>query len=266
MKIFVVNLKSSVERRKIMEKQLDDLGLPFEILEAVNGKTLGEEEIMKHYDGNYYSRKPDYFTPGMAGCTISHYNLYKKIVEEDIEVALILEDDMQLSKDLPDVLKKLEGEIREDEIIMLFYQSYEAINLSSASAQSATGCYNLMQVINLNRLRSTGAYIVSKKTAKKMAESLLPFCSFPDDWKSFYDRKIINGVRVVYPFLLSNTYEPTTISPNKKGGAFLQNLIMLVEEFKIPPLYQLLKMRRKRNILKSQQCFILNESPVDYRK
>lgn len=264
-KIFVINLKTSLARRKIMEKQLEKLGLPFEIFDAVKGSELSEEEILSYYCEEYYNARPKWFTPGAAGCTLSHYFLYKKIVEEKIEVALILEDDMELGKDLPAVIDKIGQQLRDDEVIMLFYQSYQPINLSGPTAQPISEKYSLYQVADLNRLRSTGAYMINYEGAKRMTERLLPFSSFPDDWESFYDRKILNGVRVLYPFILENTYEPTTISPNKKGGQFFNTLVRFVEARKIFPFYQLLKWRRKTNIIKSRRCFIINESPTDYR-
>ncbi len=266
MKIFVINLKTSLQRRKIMERQLNKLKLPFEFFDAVQGSALTQEEVMAYYDKDFYNTRPGYFTPGMAGCTLSHYFLYKKIVEENIKIALILEDDMQLNKDLPGMLEKLSAQIRNDEVIMLFYQSYFAINLCGPTASSLNNKYNLFQVADTKGLRSTGGYLITYEAAKSMAEKLLPFCAFPDDWKSFYDRKILNGVRVLYPFLLENTYQPTTISPNTKGGSIVKKIVPFVEAKKIFPVYQLLKWRRKIKIAQTRRCFIINELPVDFRE
>lgn len=266
MRIFVVNMKTSVKRRKMMEQQLNKLGLPFEVFEAVQGNSLSEQEIMSYYDSDFYASRPGYFTPGMAGCTISHYLLYKKIVEEKIETSLILEDDMELGNDLPVLLAKLASEIKSDEVIMLFYQSYFPITLSHSSAIPLNSKFNLYQVTATRGLRSTGGYIIHYEAAKSMLDQLVPFCAFPDDWKSFYDRKILNGIRLVYPFLMENTYEPTTISPNIKGGSLVKKLLPFVEKNKIFPLYQLLKWRRKIKIAQTRQCVITNELPVDLRK
>ena len=266
MRIFVINMKTSVKRRKIMEEQLKNLGLDFEIFEAVRGDSLSEEEIMSYYDKEFYASRPGYFTAGMAGCTISHFLLYKKIVEEKIETCLILEDDMQVGKDLPVLIDRLAEEIKRDEVIMLFYQSYLPIKLSKSPTIALNHKFNLYQVTETIGLRSTGGYIIHYEAAKSMLEKLVPFRAFPDDWKSFFDRKILNGVRVVYPFLMENTYEPTTISPNIKGGMFVRKLLPFLEQKKIFPLYQLLKWRRKIKIAQTRQCVICNEQPVDLRK
>lgn len=47
MKIFVINLARSPERRASMEQQLSRLNLEYEIVEAVDGSQLSYTDIMK---------------------------------------------------------------------------------------------------------------------------------------------------------------------------------------------------------------------------
>ncbi len=266
MKIFVISLKTSLRRRKRMESQLNKLGLSFEILEAVQGSALTENETLSWYDETFYKNRPSYHTSGMVGCTLSHYFVYKRIVEQKIDKALILEDDMVLNKNLPSLLTEISKKIRNDEVILLFYQSYFPINLCRSSAQSVKGEFSLYQVNDLKGLRSTAAYIITYEAANRMMNGYLPISFFPDDWKKFYDKELLNGVRIIYPFILTNTYEPTTISPNLKGGKFAKSFLLMIEKHKVFPLYQTLKYRRKINTAKSRRCFIVNEQPIDFRK
>ena len=46
-------------------------------------------------------------TPNEIGCYLSHFRLYEKIVEENIDRAVILEDDVDVSADFPSVLRAL---------------------------------------------------------------------------------------------------------------------------------------------------------------
>ncbi|MGN6267673.1 MAG: glycosyltransferase family 25 protein [Ginsengibacter sp.] len=266
MKIFVINMKSSVRRRKIMERQLNRLGLPFEIFEAVQGDALTEQETLSWYEKDFYNNRPSYHTNGMVGCTLTHYLIYKKITEQKIARALILEDDMILGKTFPSLLNEISKKIRNDEVIMLFYQSYFPINLCKSSQQNVQGEFSLYQVNNLKGLRSTAAYIITYEAAKSMMDGYLPISFFPDDWKKFFDKKLLNGVRLIYPFIVTNAYEPTTISPNLKGGKLMKYFLSMVEKLKIFPIYQALKYRRKMNTKKSRQCFLINEPSVDFRE
>ena len=258
-KIFVINLKSSIERRKMMESQLNKLNLSFEIFDAIHGASLTKEEIMDLYDLDYYNSRPAYYSLGMVGCTLTHYYIYKKIVEDKILNAFILEDDMALNIDLPEILNKLPDEIKKDEAIMLFYQSYSPIKLSKDSAVPLAGQYKLYQVADLNGLISTAAYFISYEAAQAMLNKILPISNVPDDWKKFYDRNMLNGVRVVYPFLLDNTYQKTTINPTTKGGLLFQKVLSFVEDYKVFPIYHLLKRRRKKNTARTRCCFIVDE-------
>jgi hypothetical protein len=77
---------------------------------------------------------------------------------------------------------------------------------------------------------------------------------------------MVNGVRVVYPFLLHNTYQKTTINPNVKGGYLFQKLLIFIEKTKAFPFYYLIKRRRKLNTAKTRQCYLINEFAIDFRE
>ncbi len=93
-KIYVINLKTSTQRRMAMEEQIKGLQADSEIIEAVDGTSLSKEKIEKYFDIEFFNNRKSYYSLGMVGCTLSHYLLYKKIVKEKIPFALILEDDM----------------------------------------------------------------------------------------------------------------------------------------------------------------------------
>ena len=95
MRCFVINLKSEVKRLDNMASQLDEMGIVFERFEAISGASLNEEEKAKVYDSNFVLKKywkP--FTDGELWCALSHFAIYKKIVAENIDICLILEDDI----------------------------------------------------------------------------------------------------------------------------------------------------------------------------
>lgn len=91
-KIFVINLKRDVEKKKNMKSLLENLN--YEIIEAVDGKTLNNNDFIIN---------KNFFTPydkstlklGEVGCSLSHLKIWKKIVNENLDKAIILEDDIQ---------------------------------------------------------------------------------------------------------------------------------------------------------------------------
>uniref|UniRef100_A0A336MPN9 CSON004334 protein n=1 Tax=Culicoides sonorensis TaxID=179676 RepID=A0A336MPN9_CULSO len=98
-KIFMINLVRRVERRQKMEKNFDLLGLDVEHFAAVDGQTMNEEwikqqgiEFMPGFVDPYHARPMTY---GEIGCFMSHYYLWKKMLDEKLDLVLILEDDVK---------------------------------------------------------------------------------------------------------------------------------------------------------------------------
>ena len=89
MKIFVINLKRSIDRKHNFQKNWQFASKYIEIIEAVDGNNLSDKELSK-IAPNYQSLN---VTKGEIGCALSHLAIYKKIVNECIPMALILEDD-----------------------------------------------------------------------------------------------------------------------------------------------------------------------------
>ncbi len=257
MKIFVINLETSVERKHFMEKQLSELGLDFEIFDAVNGHTIDESEILKSYDPDFYFNRPEYYTRGSIGCTLSHFYIYKRIVAENIGVALILEDDMILRPELPDILKMLRLQVQDDEVILLFYLSYASLKLKRSKAIRLKDEYNLYGIEDTAGLKATGGYVINQKGAQSMLGNLVPINTLPDDWNEFIKRGILKSLRVVYPQVTDSDYFATTVRPNEKGGVGLKMALAFIERSKMFPFYQLLRYRRKKAYDRLRNCIVI---------
>ena len=105
MKIYVINLKSATEKRETMKNTLDQYTTDYIFFDAINGKELKNSE----YKINLNWMNPwdnTHTTYGEVGCALSHYTLWKKMVDENIEQALILEDDIVINN--PDFISIIE--------------------------------------------------------------------------------------------------------------------------------------------------------------
>ena len=93
MKIFVINLSSATEKRETMKNTLDQYTKEYIFFEAIDGKNVKDTEYTINLDwfnpcGNNHT------TCGEIGCALSHYSIWKMMIDENIEQALILEDDV----------------------------------------------------------------------------------------------------------------------------------------------------------------------------
>jgi len=266
MKIYVINLPRSEKRRESIESHMKKLGLDYEFFSAVDGKALPEEELKSYYDEEFYNNRPPYYSPGVAGCTLSHFELYKKIAREKVDKALIIEDDAIFSDDFPDILPDLTSQIKDDEFIMLYYQAHRPMKISFSSALPGLNKkYNLYQVNELSGLGSTVCYLISFNSAKKLAEGLFPISTAADNWLTFFKRGFINGVRVVYPFIMTHALEPTTINSALSEKNPLKKIQNFLEEKKVFPVYQILRKRRERCQAGRRNFQVVNEKPKDIR-
>ena len=76
----VVNLDRSPDRWKAIKTQLDQLQIPVERLEAVDGKLLSEEDVEKLTSSVHFSMGRD-LERGEIGCFLSHRKCWKKLVD-----------------------------------------------------------------------------------------------------------------------------------------------------------------------------------------
>ncbi|MDR7342789.1 glycosyl transferase family 25 [Pantoea alhagi] len=89
MKTFVINLEKDHERREKIVKQCVINKLKYELIHAVDGRTLSTEMLtLVTHD---YPRCA--LTNGEIGCALSHLTIYARMVAEDVPYALVLEDD-----------------------------------------------------------------------------------------------------------------------------------------------------------------------------
>lgn len=110
-KVFVINLDKSVARLERLKAEFERIGLDFERIPAVDGRKLSDNQILKHYSPKLNRKK--YFVPlskPEIGLYISHLRACEKIVSEELDFGIILEDDIVLKDGfqmVPQVLSDL---------------------------------------------------------------------------------------------------------------------------------------------------------------
>jgi len=160
-KICLINLDRSTDRLAACAKQLDAYSLPFDRVEAVNGDSLDSTVINKLYNFNDSSYHK-HMTKGELGCYLSHVCAWQKIVDEQLDFAVILEDDILLQENIQRGL----------EAIKYIQQPWDIIKLAEAPTkrkvvhQIPAGDFLL---VTYNKVPSrTCAQVVSFSGAKKL--------------------------------------------------------------------------------------------------
>ena len=124
-KIYIINLKRSAERRDEMIRKMDLLGLEFEFFDAVDGSEIPNEIMQKIHSRKQYKKIYGIeMKRGEAGCALSHLGIYKKIESDKTDCAIILEDDIEFDKRLKHIVQnksKIEFILKKYDLVLLGY-------------------------------------------------------------------------------------------------------------------------------------------------
>lgn len=134
-RVFVINLDSRPDRWTSMKRKIIEAGFSESAIKripAVLGKSLDLSQVnlsdRARYDlqqvrDNHFSIA----TTGAVGCYLSHYNLWKRMVDENIEAALIFEDDAQFTPNFQEKSKAVMHDLHRfhwDHDGLLFLQTF----------------------------------------------------------------------------------------------------------------------------------------------
>jgi len=116
--IFVITLPHATQKQMQIRERLQSLDIPFEFIEGVDGRLLSEEELQKVFDKeksyNYYKWYRNRtgsagieLSRGEIGCTLARRKVFQKMIDESIERAIVLEDDVFVTEDFLPIVEKI---------------------------------------------------------------------------------------------------------------------------------------------------------------
>lgn len=92
---FIIHLDRAVARKPAVEAMVRDAPCPMEIFSAVDGGAMSHDELRRNVvDGTAHTPKyPFPLSKGEIACFLSHRAIWARMLQDDIDVALVLEDD-----------------------------------------------------------------------------------------------------------------------------------------------------------------------------
>lgn len=175
--IFVISLKNS-PRRDIIAQRLNGLKLNFKFIDGINGKTLSQDELNNidytFYPQQFAVRKP--LTVGEIGCTMSHLYIYNMMQEQNIDKAIILEDDAIVSQEFEHIVLDSLNKVP-NTMDILFYEHGKA--KTYFCKKNLIEGYRLVHYCTPSKrskrtITRTTAYLITQEGANKLLKLAYP--------------------------------------------------------------------------------------------
>ena len=165
MKRFVINLKRRPDRLKQFYDRCPYTDV--EVIQAFDGHNSGKESKKER---KLITKFPSDRQPGAIGCSISHLRIWKRMVNENIPIAMIFEDDCLFN---PDFLKFMESLEIPNNIKILYFGGRFTKNFVVPSELTISITPEIYQHHNFNNKyheRTTHGYIITVDLAKFLIE------------------------------------------------------------------------------------------------
>lgn len=205
----VINLDRSPQRLARITQDLNQAGLPFDRVRAIDGQHLGERDWAELDRAGYQKQHGKEPVANELACYLSHMAAIRQFLAGHSDWALILEDDAQVPPDLRDTLARLHGCGACGDLNLLF-------------GNRRLGGTPITDLGKGHRLvgywfKQTGAvaYLINRKAAQVFAQHLLPMRlpidhAFTQVWRW--------GIRLrgVRPNVVTIGHAPSDIGPTGK--------------------------------------------------
>ena len=119
-KAFIIHLERATERREQVAALMSQLPVPAEIITAVDAKQLSDKEVDQVYKRRLH--KPAYpfrLSRNEIACFLSHRKTWQAIIDQNLDAALVLEDDVALTTDFPAAFAAARAVLKQNSFIRL---------------------------------------------------------------------------------------------------------------------------------------------------
>jgi glycosyl transferase family 25 len=195
--------------------------------------------------------------PGQIGCAMSHLAIYRRMIEQDLDCALVFEDDVVLPADIHRILLAIAPTLRNGELIQLNNWKDGECLLSLASMSEIAGL-SLYLPLNETDLGSSCAYLIDRRAAEKILQLNFPVRVPADCWEYFYKKGCLSTARVVFPFpVMVKAFESSILDPDQMRTDFQGRLVDTLRRTMFSPLRSLRRRWITRN--RSREVRLIDE-------
>ncbi|TEW56613.1 glycosyltransferase family 25 protein [Psychromonas sp. RZ22] len=208
MKVFVISLKRSTERRIKIESSLNNIGINFEFFDAVDGKENNFKYYKKQRPIKTKKRHGYALTRNEIACYASHYSIWEKCIQIN-EPILVLEDNCEFTDALKSSINTFD-ELAEK------YKFIKLCSIFKRKTKKKEILKNGLEIVTyLKRGSGTQGYILSPEAAKEFIIHSHEFIEAVDD---YMEKPWRHGVKTYYfkPNIIRRAEIVSTIGSDRK--------------------------------------------------
>ena len=168
-KIYIIHYDKLVNRKEHIEKQITDFSNVEWIINK-NPENLSKEELSLFSEG---------VSEGSKSLTMKHIEAFKRIVKDDIKIALIFEDDVILDQNFIEEYEKIKEQFIESDFEICFIGSGCNLRIDSKKVHKDIEIYD-----SYHKTRCTDSYIIKKSLCKKLLDIFIEYPEYHEniDW------------------------------------------------------------------------------------
>jgi glycosyl transferase family 25 len=215
MKTYIIHVSDATQREVHIKGQIENKNLDHQFINDGDKKDLSEVILDRYFKGELHQ------CSAAASCAYKHILAYENMIANHIHLALVLEDDIFLSKNFSDLLNKAIVEIKQRNLKNFI------VSLEDSSLQYVKGSERNRQQLLYKKVhgRMTGAYLVDLVAANIMMNEIEQNkCGDNIDW--FHNRsseKEIINMYWMHPTIATQgslTGSISSLIDNKPSGLF----------------------------------------------
>ena len=132
-----------------------------------------------------YSSKPRILSNSEIACNNTHFLIYKDIIDNNIQDALILEDDSIILDNFENNIIRILKDLKKNDYDICYVNKYDHIQIKMEDDKISLEEYltneNNLSIFPIKKSKCTISYLLSNNGARIFYKNLIPFC-LPIDW------------------------------------------------------------------------------------
>ncbi|MDB4078607.1 glycosyltransferase family 25 protein [Amylibacter sp.] len=165
--VWVINLKKRPDRLEKIRKRLDQLGVEWKNIEAIDGHNCEESAL------NVSTKVGEigFLSNNTRACSASHYKAWELLISKKVNYGIILEDDVELSDEFKDLLYDESWIPSRSNLIKLEKFAPNKVSKILIGSVLSHALGNTRHVHKMySRHTGAAAYLLSRKGAEKLVE------------------------------------------------------------------------------------------------